>query len=99
MERDERDPVQDIATLDQPVRRAIYDLLVERDEWIGRDEVAEAVDLPRSVAAFHLDKLLEADLVETRFERPPGRPGGPGAGRPAKKYRRATREVSVSLPD
>jgi predicted ArsR family transcriptional regulator len=98
--RDERDAaIEDIAALDQPVRRAIYDLLVERDDWVGRDDAVEALDVPRSVAAFHLDKLVEAELAETRFERPPGRPGGPGAGRPAKKYRRSTREVAVSLPD
>ena len=31
------------------------------------------------------------------YARPAGR-GGPGAGRPAKRYRRADREVAVSLP-
>ena len=99
MERAERDArVSEIAALDQPVRADLYALLVERDDWVGRDEAADAVDVARSVAAFHLDKLVEAGLVETRFERPPGR-GGPGAGRPAKKYRRAEREVAVSLPD
>jgi predicted ArsR family transcriptional regulator len=99
MDRAERDAViGDLAALDQPVRRAIYDLLTDLDDWVGRDEAAEAVDVPRSVAAFHLDKLVEARLAETKFERPAGRPGGPGAGRPAKKYRRSAREVSVSLP-
>src|SRR4051812_49091021 len=99
MDRDQRDAaIGDIASLDQPVRRAIYDLLVERDDWVGRDDAADAVDVPRSVAAFHLDKLVEADLAETRFERPPGRAPGPGAGRPAKKYRRGGRGVALSLP-
>ncbi|HET9441681.1 MAG TPA: helix-turn-helix domain-containing protein [Acidimicrobiales bacterium] len=99
MERRERDArVAEIAALDQPVRADLYALLVERDGWVGRDEAAEALGLPRSVAAFHLDKLADAGLVETRFERPPGR-SGPGAGRPAKKYRRVKRELTVSLPD
>ena len=99
MERPERDHgITEIAALDQPVRRHLYWLLVERDDWVGRDEAADAVGIPRSVAAFHLDKLAEAGLVATRFERPPGR-SGPGAGRPAKKYRRAEREIAVSLPD
>ena len=92
------DRVAGIASLDQPARRDLYALLVERDDWVGRDEAAEAMGVPRSVAAFHLDKLAAAGLVEVRFERPAGR-GGPGAGRPAKQYRRADREVSVSLPD
>jgi predicted ArsR family transcriptional regulator len=80
------------------VRADLYAVLRDRDGWVGRDEAAEAAGVPRSVAAFHLDKLVEAGLVETRFERPPGR-SGPGAGRPAKKYRRAETEVAVSLPD
>ena len=88
----------EVAALDQPVRADLYALLVDRDDWVGRDEAADAIDVPRSVAAFHLDKLAEAGLVEVRFERPPGR-GGPGAGRPAKRYRRAERDVVVSLPD
>jgi|SRR5829696_497381 len=99
MERTERDArVAEIAALAQPLRRDLYALLVERDGWVSRDDAAEALDLPRSVAAFHLDKLVEAGVVDARFERPPGR-GGPGAGRPAKRYRRSTREVTVSLPD
>src|SRR4051794_10499463 len=99
MERHERDArVAEIAALDQPVRADLYELLVLRDDWVGRDDAADAAGVPRSVAAFHLDKLAESGLVKVRFERPPGR-GGPGAGRPAKKYRRADREVSVSLPD
>src|SRR3954467_2048272 len=100
MERSERDArVAEIAALDQPVRSDLYAWLVERGDWAGRDEAADAVGVPRSVAAFHLDKLADAGLVETHFERPPGRPGGPGAGRPAKKYRRSEKEVAVSLPD
>src|SRR5215217_6271856 len=99
MERADRDArVAEIAALDQPVRADLYELLVDRDDWVGRDDAADALGVPRAVAAFHLDKLADAGLVDTRFERPPGR-GGPGAGRPAKKYRRAEREVAVSLPD
>ncbi len=90
--------VSEIAALDQPVRRDLYALLAERGDWVGRDEAAEALGVPRSVAAFHLDKLAGAGLAEVRFERPAGR-GGPGAGRPSKRYRRSDSEVSVSLPE
>ena len=37
-------------------------------------------------------------MLDTEFRRLTGRTG-PGAGRPAKLYRRAADEVSVSLPD
>jgi predicted ArsR family transcriptional regulator len=90
--------VAEIAALDQPLRRELYGLLADRDDWVGRDDAAEAVGVPRSVAAFHLDKLAEAGLADVAFERPEGR-RGPGAGRPAKRYRRSRREVAVSLPD
>lgn len=87
-----------IAALDQPLRRSLYRLLSERDGWVTRDEASEALDVPRSVAAFHLDKLVEAGVVEVTFERTTGRTG-PGAGRPAKLYRRGALEVSASVPE
>jgi predicted ArsR family transcriptional regulator len=90
--------ISSIATLDQPVRKALYRLLSERDAWVTRDEASDALDVPRSVAAFHLDKLVEAGVAEITFERTTGRTG-PGAGRPAKLYRRAPGEVSASVPD
>ncbi len=49
------------------------------------------------MAAFHLDKLVEGGLLEASFRRLSGR-GGPGAGRPAKLYRRSPRQYEVSLP-
>lgn len=51
-----------------------------------------------SFAAFHLDRLVDGGLLATEYRRLSGRTG-PGAGRPAKLYRRADREFAVSLPD
>jgi predicted ArsR family transcriptional regulator len=50
-----------------------------------------------TLAAYHLDKLADAGLLVTSYARPAGR-GGPGAGRPAKRYVRAQQELSVSVP-
>ena len=86
-----------IAALDQPIRRELYELLRQADGWTSRDDAAESLDVPRSVAAFHLDKLAEVGVVETRFERTTGRQG-PGAGRPAKLYRLSSSELSASVP-
>jgi predicted ArsR family transcriptional regulator len=86
-----------IAALDQPLRRALYRLLGERD-WVSRDVAAAALDVPRSVAAFHLDKLVDAGAAEVRFERTSGKQG-PGAGRPSKLYRRVDRELAASVPE
>jgi predicted ArsR family transcriptional regulator len=90
--------VRGIAALDQPLRRALYELLARRDGWVTRDEAAEALGVARSVAAFHLDKLADAGVVEVTFERPDGRTG-PGAGRPAKLYRPRSEELAASIPD
>ena len=87
-----------VAALDQPLRRDLYQLLVSVPGWTTRDAAAVALGISRSVAAFHLDKLADAGVVEVRFERVGGRTG-PGAGRPSKLYRPAHEEVIASVPD
>lgn len=87
-----------IAALDQPLRRDLYRLLAVAKGWTSRDDAAEALGVPRSVAAFHLDKLAEAGVVEVRFERTSGR-RGPGAGRPSKLYRTSQDEIAASIPE
>ena len=95
----ETDPLSALATLNEPLRRRVYEhIAASPDGELSRDGVAAALGVPRSVAAFHLDKLVDADLLEVRYRRPPGR-GGPGAGRPAKWYRRAAGEITVSVPE
>ena len=65
---------------------------------VGRDEAAEAVGVARHQAKFHLDRLESDGLLDSEFARLSGR-SGPGAGRTSKLYRRADREIAVSLPD
>jgi len=91
------DPIEAVALLDEPNRKHLYDLVVASHEFVGRDEAAEALGISRELAAFHLDRLVRAGLLETEYRRRNGR-SGPGAGRPAKLYRRATRGVAISLP-
>jgi predicted ArsR family transcriptional regulator len=90
--------VQAIAALDEPTRRRLYDHVVAQPEPVGRDEAAAALGVPRTTAAFHLDKLAEEGLLAVVFERRTGRTG-PGAGRPAKLYRRSDRQIEVSFPE
>jgi predicted ArsR family transcriptional regulator len=86
-----------IGLLQEPVRRALYDHVVAAGAEVSRNQAAEAVGVQRGLAAFHLDKLVEAGLLEASFRRLGDR-RGPGAGRPAKLYRRASGEVTASLP-
>lgn len=91
------DAVDAVAQLEEPNRRRLYDFVVAGDGPIGRDEAAGAMGISRELAAFHLDRLVEAGMLETEYRRRGGR-RGPGAGRPAKLYRRAVRQIAVSFP-
>jgi predicted ArsR family transcriptional regulator len=86
-----------LALLAEPVRRELYEYVAGSGRAVGRDEAAREVGVSRSLAAFHLDRLAEAGLLETGQARLSGRTG-PGAGRPSKLYRRAAREFRVSIP-
>ncbi len=86
-----------LSSLDDPVRRRLYEVVRERTEPVGRDEAAAAAGVGRALAVYHLDKLVEAGLLTASYQRPPGR-SGPGAGRPAKVYTRSDREFAVTVP-
>jgi predicted ArsR family transcriptional regulator len=87
-----------IGSLADPVRRRLYDVVSNRDDGVGREEAAREVGVPIHTARFHLDKLVEEGLLAVDHRRLTGR-SGPGAGRPAKVYRRSDAEVAVSLPE
>ena len=86
-----------LAGLGDPLRRALYRHVAERGVPVSRDDAALAVGISRPLAAYHLDKLIDDGLLEARYQRRSGR-RGPGAGRPAKHYVRADRQIELSLP-
>ena len=86
-----------LAGLGDPIRRALYRHVAERGVPVSRDEAAKAAGISRPLAAYHLDKLVDDGLLEARYHRRSGR-RGPGAGRPAKHYVRADRQIELSLP-
>jgi predicted ArsR family transcriptional regulator len=87
-----------VSVLADPVRRALYLFVAAQDEPVGRDQAAAGTALPRHTAKFHLDRLVAEGLLDTEYRRLSGR-RGPGAGRPAKLYRRSARELDVSVPE
>jgi len=89
--------VTGIAALGDPLRRGLYRYVVAQAGPVNRDQAADGVGVARHVAKFHLDRLVDDGLLAVEYARPPGR-RGPGAGRPAKLYRRSSRELAVSLP-
>jgi predicted ArsR family transcriptional regulator len=87
-----------IGSLADPVRRRLYTFVCGQAEAVSREQAAAAVGIPLHQAKFQLDKMEDEGLLDTEYARLSGRTG-PGAGRTSKLYRRAAREIAVSLPD
>jgi predicted ArsR family transcriptional regulator len=92
------DQIEKIGLLSDPVRRSLY--FYVRDSApaaVSRDQAARALEISRRLAAFHLDRLVEAGMLEPIFQRLNDR-RGPGAGRPSKLYRSTQLALEVNLP-
>ncbi len=89
--------VTGISALGDDLRRELYLFLSAQPSPVSRDQAAKALGVPAHQVKFHLDRLEEAGLLESEYVRISGR-SGPGAGRPAKLYRRSSQEIAVSLP-
>ncbi len=86
-----------IAGLVDGTRRRLYDHLRLQPRPVSREEAADALQISRSLAAFHLDKLVELGLVIAGRDR--SGEGRRGRGRPPKVYAPAVAGVSVSVPE
>ena len=89
--------VEALSVLGDRTRRQLYEFVAQSNLPVSRDECGQGTEIDRSLAAYHLDKLVEHGLLEASYARPAGRTG-PGAGRPAKLYRRADREFLLCTP-
>ena len=95
-ERDRK--LKALSLLDEPVRRRLFDWVLEQNRAVGREEASRALRISRPLATFHLDKLADAGLLDSGYQRLSGRTG-PGAGRPARVYWRTEREFNVHVPE
>ncbi len=91
------DQLAGVGVLAEPARRTLYQHVLRERTPVSREQAADAVGMPVHSVKFHLDKLVAAGLLEVEYRRLTGRTG-PGAGRPAKLYRRSSRDVAVSVP-
>ncbi len=66
------------------------------DGSVTREETASAIGLPRALTAFHLEKLVEAGLLEVAPDAPSSH--ARRRGRPSKRYRSARGELGINLP-
>ncbi len=86
-----------LLALGDSTRRDLYFFVVGRGTWVSRKEAAEALELRPGLVAHHLDRLVDDGLLEIQYRRLTGR-SGPGAGRPAKLYRRTDATFELTLP-
>jgi predicted ArsR family transcriptional regulator len=75
----------------------LYFFVVGKGTWVSRKEAAEALELRPGLVAHHLDRLVDDGLLEIQYRRLTGRTG-PGAGRPAKLYRRTDTTLELTIP-
>lgn len=83
-----------MATLDDKARAALYTFVCDSATPVTREQAAQAVGISRKLAAFHLDKLVAAGLLDAHIEAV----GARRVGRTPKVYRRSADDVQVCLP-
>ncbi len=94
-----RDPMEStaipaVAALADDLRRRLFGYVREARRPVSRDEAGEAIGISRKLAAFHLDKLVDAGLLRFGFESA----GAPRVGRRRKVYEPTDVVVQVSIP-
>jgi predicted ArsR family transcriptional regulator len=94
--REVTDAWEATAALMDRVRRRLYEHVRGQGRPVTRDEAAHAVGISRSLAAFHLDKLVRVGLLTAGYRSRPGTPRGPG--RAPKVYQPSDLQVSLTIP-
>jgi len=85
--------VELLGVLVEPQRRRMYDELLHATEPQTLTALAETLGLGRTLASFHINKLVTAGLVDVV----PAQPGG-RRGRPSQRYEVSRRSIEASVP-
>ncbi|MFA1541132.1 helix-turn-helix transcriptional regulator [Actinomadura monticuli] len=83
------------AILSDDLRHRMYAFIRAAQAPVTRDEAAASVGISRKLAAFHLDKLVDAGLLSARYANPSG---VRRVGRAPKVYEPSGVDVRVSIP-
>jgi predicted ArsR family transcriptional regulator len=87
-----------IGALEEGLRRRMYLFIREQSHPVSRDEAAAVVGISRTLAAFHLDKLVERGLLTASYAYPTGRSPS-RAGRSSKLYEPSDVSFEVAVPE
>jgi predicted ArsR family transcriptional regulator len=87
--------IRAVAALDDELRHGMYTFARAAGRPVTRDEAAAAVGISRKLAAFHLDKLVAAGLLRTRYQ-----PAGEQrkVGRAPRVYEPVDTDIRVTIP-
>src|SRR5215831_18034794 len=81
-----------VALLGDGVRHRLYEFVRAARGPVTREQAAAATGISRKLAAFHLDKLVEAGLLQASYAT------AAQAGRPPKLYQPSSQDLQVSIP-
>lgn len=87
--------IKAIAALEDDLRRRMYAFARSARRPVTRDDVAAAVGISRKLAAFHLDKLVDAGLLRFHYG---AVDGIRKVGRKPKVYEPSDTDVRVAIP-
>lgn len=88
--------IRAVAALEDELRRRMYTFCRRATRAVTRDEAAAEVGISRKLAAFHLDKLVDAGLLRAHHT-PIG--GIRKVGRAPKVYEPTNTPIRVTIPD
>jgi predicted ArsR family transcriptional regulator len=88
--------IRAVAALEDDLRRGMYAFCRRSVRPVTRDEAAAEVGISRKLAAFHLDKLVDAGLLRAHYE-PVG--GIRRVGRTPKVYEPTNAPIRIAIPD
>ncbi|MFF1360545.1 helix-turn-helix transcriptional regulator [Streptomyces sp. NPDC058297] len=88
--------IDSVSVLSEDSRRRMFTVIRRAGHDVTRDEAAVSVGICRKLAAFHLDKLVDACLLGARYETP-------GVirkvGRRPKVYEPTAAQITVTIPE
>lgn len=87
--------IKAVAALSDDTRRGMYVYIRAARHPVTRDEAAASVGISRKLAAFHLDKLVDAGLLRAHFE---SNGGLRKVGRAPKVYEPSNTDIAVTIP-
>ncbi|HEY4023017.1 MAG TPA: transcriptional regulator [Pseudonocardiaceae bacterium] len=87
--------IRAVAALEDQLRRGMYAYIRQASRPVSRDEAAGAVGISRKLAAFHLDKLVEAGVLSAHYA---PLSGIRKVGRSPKVYEPSGLDIRVNIP-